>query len=140
MGRRDPKLNKERTFELPERRARSRPWSHSKAAMTRAPSSRSLLTLKSGEDVELDSWYCGGYTYSRLTVEGAAYVIGVRLNEPANEDEELADLLQGPIDNEFGSWGSVPSTYGSLTWDVFTRKATMSYSQDVETEFSREVI
>ena len=62
------------------------------------------------------------------------------MSKPANEDEELSELLQGPIDNEFGSWGSVPSTYGSLTWDVFTRKATMSYSQDVETEFSREVI
>lgn len=61
------------------------------------------------------------------------------LTKPQNEDEELADLLEGPINVEFGSWGSVGSTYGSLTWDVFTGTAKLAYTQDVERDFEKEV-
>ena len=138
MGLLDPKMDKERTFELLKKKDAIKAVLTFEGGHDEGSVETIMLTLSSGEEVELENWYCGGY---RLTPDskGPPYE-WVPMTVPANEDEELSELLQGPIDAEFGSWGSVPSTYGSLTWDVFTGKAVMSYSQDVQTEFSKEVV
>jgi hypothetical protein len=138
MGLLDPKVDKDRTFELLKKKDAIKAELQFQGGHDEGSIEWIKLTLSSGEEVELEDWYCGGYTLDPEAT-GPPYE-WVPMSTPANEDEELSELLQGPIDAEFGSWGSVPSTIGTLTWDVFTRKATMSYSQDVETEFSREVI
>jgi hypothetical protein len=131
MGLLDPKMNKERTFELLKKKDAIKAVLEFQGGHDEGGVESIMLTLSSGEEVELDTWYCGGYTYQEEKL--------VPMNAPANEDEELADLLEGPINEEFGSWGSVSSTYGYLTWDVFSGKTTLSYTQDVERDFEREV-
>jgi hypothetical protein len=94
------------------------------------------LTLDTGEDVELEPWYCGGYG---MKEDGKGGYDWVPLSEPENEDDELADLLEGPINQEFGSWGDVPTTEGTLTWDVFTEKAVLNFRQERYQEFNERV-
>ncbi len=136
MGLLDPKIDKQRTFELLKKKGAIKADLLFQGGHDEGSVETITLTLSSGEEVELDTWYCGGYGMEKDEDGGYRYV---PLSEPANEDEELADLLEGPINEEFGSWGSVPSTYGHLIWDVFTGKVEMHYSQDVETEFAKEV-
>lgn len=132
MGLLDPKMDKARTFELLKKRDAIKAVLAFQGGHDEGAVESILLTLKSGEEVELETWYCGGYGMD----ENHNWV---PMSAPANEDEELADLLEGPINAEFGSWGSVGSTYGSLTWDVFTGTAKLSYTQDVERDFEKEV-
>lgn len=82
-------------------------------------------------EIGLEVWYCGGYQ-----------VIGAgeykRVNEPENDDQELSELLQGPVDDMFGTWASVDSTHGFVTWLVDGEKVTMNYSQDEPREHEVE--
>jgi hypothetical protein len=34
-----------------------------------------------------------------------------------DEDRELSELLEGPVDAKYGSWAGDFSAYGTLTWD-----------------------
>lgn len=145
MGLLDPKTSDEhvgRAFELLERKGAISAVLEFDGGHDEGSVSSITLTLSSGEKVDLPTWYCGGYT-----IDSAAYKenplsqsVWVPLNLPANEDEELADLLEGPINEQFGSWGSVPSTQGTLIWDVHTRKATLSYSQETYVEHDYEYV
>ena len=138
MGLLDPKIEKERTFELLKKKDAIKAVLDFQGGHDEGSVEKITLTLSSGEDVELEPWYCGGSRIGEKQADGSYEYIP--MSEPANEDEELADLLEGPVNAEFGSWGSVPSTYGARTWDVFTGKATLSYTQDVERDFVKEVI
>jgi hypothetical protein len=133
MGLLDPKLDKARTFELLRKRGAVKAELKFQGGHDEGNVEEIILTLDDGETVELPTWYCGGYVY---TDDGYQ-----PMSTPANEDEELADLLEGPINERFGAWGSVSSTYGVLTWDVETRggEVVFSYTQDVETEFNERV-
>jgi hypothetical protein len=136
MGLLDPKIDKERTFELLKKRDAIKAELQFNGGHDEGSVETITLTLSTGEKVDLPTWYCGGYGMEKDDSGEYRYV---PMSEPANEDEELADLLEGPVNEEFGSWGSVPYTSGVLTWDVFTGKVAMNYSQDVETEFAKEV-
>jgi hypothetical protein len=131
MGLLDPKRDPDRTFELLEKKGAIRAELPFEGGHDEGSVETILLTLKSGEVVEMDTWYCGGY--------GLKDGQWVPLSTPQTLDEELADLLEGPINAEFGGWGSVPSTRGTLVWDVFTRKAKLSYSQEEYVEHDYEV-
>jgi hypothetical protein len=131
MGLLDPKMDKARTFELLKKRDAIKAVLSFQGGHDEGSVESIILTLNSGEEVELEPWYCGGYMYEKGKL--------VPMTTPVDEDAELADLLEGPINAEFGSWGSVGSTYGSLTWDVFTGTAKLSYTQDVARDFETEV-
>lgn len=138
MGLLDPKLDKPRTFELLKKKDAIKAELRFSGGHDEGNVEEIVLTLSTGEKVELPTWYCGGYGLGEKDPVTGYYAY-VPLSTPANEDEELADLLEGPINEEFGAWGSVPYTSGVLEWDVFTGKVTMNYNQDVETEFAKEV-
>lgn len=93
-----------------------------------------LIVAGGKAEMDLPTWYCGGYGWDN---EKNTYK---PLSEPANEDEELADLLEGPINERFGAWGGAPSTYGTLTWDVATGDAKLSYTQDEPADHEEVVV
>lgn len=138
MGCLDPKLDKERTFELLKKRGAIKAELQFTGGHDEGNVEAIILTLGSGEKQELEVWYCGGYGIGEKQADGS-YGPYVPLSTPENEDQELSDLLQGPIDAEFGSWGSVGYTTGVCEWDVFTGKATLTYSMEVEKDFEKEV-
>lgn len=122
MGLLDPKLDKERTFELLRKKGAVKAVLIFDGGHDDGTVESITLTLTDGSEADLPTWYCGGY---RFTKEGYE-----PLSTPANEDEELADLLEGPVNQEFGSWGDVPSTHGTLTWDVAAGTAKLEYEQE----------
>lgn len=128
MGCLDPRLDKVRTFELLRKKSATKAVLVFSGGHDQGDVESITLTveLANGETTEqdLEVWYCGGY---RLGPESREYV---PINKAENEDQELSDLLQGPVDQTFGSWGGVESTYGTLTWDVAEETATLSYDQD----------
>lgn len=126
MGLLDPKLNKPRTFELLRKKGAVKAELYFAGGHDEGSVDNIVLTLESGEKTSLPTWYCGGYTLA----EGGPPYEWVPMNKPANEDEELADLLEGPINERFGSWGGVSSTEGILIWDVVTEKVTMEVNQE----------
>jgi hypothetical protein len=130
MGCLDPKIDKQRVKELLEKKGAFGADVLFNGGHDQGDVESITLHKSGGETEDLVVWYCGGY---RFNPEGGY----IRLNEPANEDEELSELLQGPIDATFSTWGSVPSTYGVLEWRVQADdvSAQMQYTQDVETEF-----
>lgn len=130
MGLLDPKMDKERTFRLLRKRGAHQAILTFQGGHDEGSVEEIKLILGTGEEVTLDTWYCGGYMYDPTTGQYKP------LSEPANEDEELADLLERPINEAFGSWGGVGSTYGTLTWDATENTVTMNYVQDREQEFS----
>lgn len=132
MGLLDPKMDKARTFELLRKKDAVKAVLSFQGGHDEGSVESIILTLKSGEEVELDTWYCGGYGMDDQNN-------WVPMSTPANEDEELADLLEGPINERFGSWGSVGSTYGSLTWDVAKEEAILNYEQDQPQEINERV-
>lgn len=131
MGLLDPKLDKERTFELLRKKGATKAvlefeGGHDEGGVQ----SIRLITGESDESEELPTFYCGGYGYNANWKEGDPYEDRWQpLSKPANEDEELADLLEGPINERFGSWGSVESTVGRLTWEVEGETCSMHYEQ-----------
>lgn len=135
MGLLDPKLDKPRTFELLRKKGATKAvlvfyGGHDEGDVE---SITLHVPRENGEVAEQDLvvWYCGGYflspDYKPDDPSTARWVPG---SEPANEDEELSDLLQGPINEQFGSWGGVESTSGILTWDVAAETCVMDYDQD----------
>lgn len=136
MGCLDPKLDKERTFELLRKRGAIKAELQFQGGHDEGNVESIILTLSSGDKEELEVWYCGGYGMEKVGESEYRYV---PLSTAANEDQELSDLLQGPVDAEFGSWGSVGYTSGVCEWDVFTGKATLNYSMEVEKDFEKEV-
>lgn len=123
MGLLDPQLNKPRTFELLRKKGVVRAELEFSGGHDEGDVNSIMLFKEEGWEIEnLVVWYCGGYGY-----EGGQWV---PMSKPANEDEELSDLLQGPINERFGSWGGVDSTHGTLTWDVKAGTAKMEYHQD----------
>lgn len=137
MGLLDPKIDKERTFELLRKKGAIKATLTFQGGHDEGSVEGIILTLETGEEVELPTWYCGGYTSGPKREDGTWGPM-MPLNTPANEDQELADLLEGPINQEFGSWDSVPSTEGTLVWDVFTGKADLKYEQETWREFGEE--
>ena len=133
MGLLDPKINKERTFELLRKKGAIKAELAFEGGHDQGAVETIMLTLETGEQVELPTWYCGGYGWDP---DKNNYL---PLSKPKNEDQELADLLEGPINEAFGSWGDVPSTEGVLVWDVFTGKAELKYSQERYQTYTEEV-
>ena len=133
MGLLDPKLNKARTLELLRKKGAVKAVLTFQGGHDEGSVETIMFTLNDGEEVEFDTWYCGGYVYSAEKNDW------VPSSEPANEDEELADLLEGPINERFGSWGNVNSTFGTLTWDVAKEEAILSYEQDQPHEYNERV-
>ena len=128
MGLMDPKLNKDRTFELLRKKGAVEAILEFEGGHDEGSVQSIALTLKSGEVVGLPTWYCGGYRIGDKQEDGSYEYIP--LSTPANEDEELADLLEGPINNTFGAWGGQPSTNGTLIWDVKSKKAKLAFTQE----------
>lgn len=135
MGLLDPKLDKERTLELLRKKGAVRvvlefSGGHDEGAVE-------SITLYDAYDngQDLPTWYCGGYGMEKVNGEYQY----VPLSEPANEDEELADLLEGPINEAFGAWDGVSSTQGTLTWDVESQTAKLEYDQETYIEHHKEV-
>lgn len=122
-------VNKERAFELLRKRGAARAELYFQGGHDQgAVESIRLFSRKpdgqSGPiEEDLPVWYCGGYSLG----ENGQWV---PLNKAANEEEELSELLQGPVDATFGSWASVDSTSGTLVWDVETGTVTMDYVMD----------
>ena len=137
MGLLDPKLDKPRTFELLRKKGAVKAVLAFAGGHDEGDVQGITLTLKSGEEVDLPTWYCGGYGMEKNASGGYDYV---PLSKPENEDEELADLLEGPINERYGSWGGEPSTEGVLTWDVETGEVTLKASQEVWEEIETEVV
>ena len=123
MGLLDPKLDKERTFELLRKKGAIRAELEFEGGHDEGSVQIIRLITGSGRQGDLPTWYCGGYGYDEAV--GA----WVPMSEPATEDEELADLLEGPINQSFGAWGGVESTVGVLTWDVEAETCSMQYEQ-----------
>jgi hypothetical protein len=124
MGLLDPKLDKQRTFELLRKKGAIKAilefdGGHDQGCVQ----SITLITGPDESSEDLPTYYCGGYGYDEAAGGW------VPLGKPANEDEELADLLEGPINERFGSWGSVESTVGTLTWEVESETCSMHYEQ-----------
>lgn len=127
MGILDPKLDKERTFELLRKKGALKAiltfeGGHDEGSVQ----SIRLITGENDEGEDFPTWYCNGYGMEDDGKGGYRYV---PMSEPANEDEELADLLEGPINETFGSWGGQESTVGTLTWDVEAETCHMHYEQ-----------
>lgn len=135
MGSLDPKINKQRVFELLRKRSVTRAIVEYSGGNDEGGTDNITLVvaLANGEEAktDLEVWYCGGYQL----LGGGNYK---RMSEPANEDQELSELLQGPVDDKYGSWAGEFSAYGTLTWDVETETAEMvdyvqsGYDESVE--------
>lgn len=138
MGLLDPKIDKPRTFELLKKKGATKAVLTFDGGHDEGSVQNIMLTvaLANGEttEIELPTWYCGGYGLSERKPDGS-FGDWVPLSTPANEDEELADLLEGPVNEAFGAWGGVPSTYGTLTWDVEEGTAKLEYEQEQPHEF-----
>ncbi len=135
MGCLDPQLNKERTFELLRKRKAVLAELQFYGGHDEGQVERIKLTLEDGTTEQLEVWYCGGYTLGDDGIAGG----WVPCSTAANEDEELSDLLQGPIDEQFGSWGGVDSTSGILVWNVRFETCQMSFTQDEPVNHERSV-
>lgn len=127
MGLLDPKLDTPRTLELLRKKGAVKAVLEFSGGHDEGSVSSITLYDEYGNGKDLPTWYCGGYRIE--PAPGGGYT-ETPLSTPANEDEELADLLEGPINERFGSWGGSPSTEGTLTWDVATGEAKMAYSQE----------
>lgn len=125
MGLLDPKLDKPRTFELLRKRGAVTATLAFEGGHDEGDVQSITLTKADGSTEDLDAWYCGGYTMSP-----SGPFEYTPLTTPANEDEELSDLLQGPINQTFGSWGGWPSTCGTLTWIVADELCQLEYESD----------
>lgn len=136
MGCLDPQIDKERTFELLRKRNAIRAELEFNGGHDEGNVERITLTLADGTHQDLVVWYCGGY---RMDKNEQGEFVYVPSSVAANEDEELSDLLQGPVDLRFGSWGGVEYTSGSLVWDVEEGTARMNYTQDEPVEHEHEV-
>jgi hypothetical protein len=135
MGLLDPKLDKKRTFELLRKKGAAQAVLRFYGGHDEGSVQEITLTLENGDSADLPTWYCGGYGLEKNKQGEFDYV---PLSVPANEDEELADLLEGPINEAFGSWGGVATTEGTLTWDVASGEAKMSYSHEEWAEHEEE--
>jgi len=123
MGLLDPKLDKPRTLALLRKKGATKAVLEFDGGHDEGSVQSITLTLVNGAVINLPTWYCGGYSYQT----GGGHV---PLSQPENEDEELADLLEGPINSSFGSWGDVPHTQGTCTWDVAHEEVILSYDQE----------
>lgn len=136
MGCLDPQLDKQETFELLRKRgARSVVLTFSGGHDEGGVESIEMV-YDDGREEDFLIWYCGGYGFKAKddpTFDPLDYTTGfIPLSKPANEDERLSDLLQGPIDDKFSSWDSVNSTSGTLTWEVEGERCVLEYTQDQE--------
>jgi hypothetical protein len=136
MGLLDPKLDKPRTFELLKKKGAVKAVLAFAGGHDEGQVEKIVLTLESGEETEFDTWYCGGYGMEKDAAGTYQYV---PTNTPANEDEELADLLEGPINERYGSWGGAPSTEGILTWDVAEGTVKLEVSQETWEDSEEEL-
>lgn len=132
MGLLDPQLNKPRTFELLRKKGAIRAELEFSGGHDEGDVNSITLIAANGDTEDLVVWYCGGYMLNpdRKKDDYSHANTWVPMSAPANEDEELSDLLQGPVNERFGSWGGVESTQGVLTWDVEDGTAKLQYSQD----------
>ena len=123
MGCLDPKLDKERAFALLRKKSATKAVLHFEGGNDEGGCTGIVLevALPNGggyEQQDLEVWYCGGYQHLGNGQYG-------RLSEWENEDQELSELLQGPIDEKYGTWAGDFSAYGTLTWDVEAGTAVM---------------
>ena len=130
MGCLDPKIDKERVFTLLRQKSATKAVVEYSGGNDEGGVNSIILTIQlaNGELEERDFlvWYCGGYQY----LGGGGYK---RLNEWENEDQELSELLQGPVDEKYGSWAGDFSAYGELIWDV--EGGTVVLEDNVQSEY-----
>lgn len=55
-----------------------------------------------------------------------------------NGGEELAELLEGPVDSKYGSWAGDFSAYGTLTWDVEAGTVVMDDYEQSGYDYNQE--
>jgi hypothetical protein len=128
MGLLDPKIDKRRTFEMLRKKGAVQAIANFEGGHDEGGVTSITLVYppptEGAEPLEKDLkvWYCGGYQYT-----GSGYK---RLSEPKNEDEELSELIQGPVDERYGSWAGEFSAWGKLIWDVEEEKVTMDVSEE----------
>lgn len=135
MGLLDPKLDKERTFELLRKKGATKATLEFHGGHDEGDVESIVLAYEDGSDSDLEVWYCGGYGIEDDGKGGYQYV---PMSTPQNEDQELSDLLQGPVNQRFGAWGGVDSTNGVLVWDAKAGTVKMTYSQDEPVEHDLE--
>lgn len=137
MGILDPKLGKDRAFELLRKKGAIRAvCSYNGGNDEGGVDQITLFFPPTAEDEEpiqdLEVWYCGGYTY---TADGTY--------QPAStartEDQELSEILQGPVDEKYGTWAGDFSAYGTLTWDVATGEVVMDDYCQADYDYERHV-
>lgn len=141
MGVLDPKVDKERTFELLRKKGAIKAVLEFHGGHDEGWCDSITLTMDGGSEQEFEVWYPDmGYILNEKWAEGGSEPRWVPQTPVANEDEELSDLLQGPIDERFGAWDSVPSTDGTLTWDVEKGSCVIELDQDDAVHRSETVI
>jgi hypothetical protein len=130
MGLLDPKVDLDRTMDLLRQRGVAKAVCEFEGGHDEGDVTSITLTKKDGSEEDFIVWYCGGYRMG----PGPDYEY-TPLSDPANADEELSDLLQGPVNERFGAWGGVPNTGGRLVWDTHTNVVTLSYSQETYADY-----
>ena len=95
---------------------------------------KAVLSYNGGNDE-------GGVDQITLWLETAGETIDLPTAwQATGDDEELATLLEGPVDAKYGTWAGDFSAYGQLIWDALAGTVVMEdYVQDSyeysETEF-----
>jgi hypothetical protein len=137
----DPQLDKARTLKLMKKRGAVKAELEFYGGHDEGNVNSITLYDKAGIQTGLEVWYCGGYSMRDVDGGGWEYV---PLSVPQDESEELSDLLQGPINERFGSWGGVESTSGVLTWEIDSGLFQegigwkMNFTQDEPTDYEVE--
>lgn len=99
MGSLDPKLDKERGFELLRKKGAVTAHIQFSGGHDEGCIEGIMLTSADGTEETLPFWVGGGYMWDDAKQNWVPTV------QPQTEDEELSEILVGPIDETFGSWG-----------------------------------
>ena len=95
---------------------------------------RAILSYNGGNDE-------GGVDEITLVLEGVdENGNNIVVNYPTQWDggEELAKLLEGPVDSKYGSWAGEFSAYGTLTWDAEAGTVVMDDYEQSGYDYNQE--
>ena len=79
------------------------------------------------EGVELPCFEPGGYTYNGETGKW-----DVPVNPTVTPDQKLAEILETPVDETYGSFAGDFQVDGIVTWNVAEQSVTMVFDESVE--------
>jgi hypothetical protein len=95
---------------------------------------KAVLSYNGGNDE-------GGVDDITLVLEGVdASGKNIEVNYPTQWDggEDLAELLEKPVEEKYGSWAGDFSAYGTLTWDVEAGTVILDDYEQSDYRYSRE--